>query len=119
MFDGLAYEGGITGAARETLSCARQMQQDKRTRLHADWHREVFDIIESRIVDAVDARSVHKVEERLQRNARVRILCTAVDVCTCVSATTQRPALSSLLHRQQCRGRLDAVDVPAAQHDNV
>ena len=89
VFDGLSYEGGITGAARETLSRARQVQQDKRTRLHADWQREVFDKIESRIVDAVDARSVQEVEERLRRNARVRILCPASDDCTCVSATPQ------------------------------
>lgn len=72
VFEGLVYEGGITGAARETLSRARQVQQEKRARLHADWQREVYDKIESRIQQAVDARSVNAIEKRLQRNAQVR-----------------------------------------------
>ena len=71
VFQGLIYVDGITGAARETLSRARQMQQDKRARLYEDWQREVYDKIEARIVQAVNARSVKEVEEQLQRNAQV------------------------------------------------
>ena len=72
VFDGLAYSDGVTGAARETLSRARKISQERRQRLHAAWDAQVYQKVNDRIQQAVDARSVEDIEARLQRNAKVR-----------------------------------------------
>jgi polyribonucleotide nucleotidyltransferase len=70
VFDGLRYTDGITGAARETLSRARKVEEERKRRLYAAWDAEVYQKLTDRIQRAVTARSVRDIEARLQHNAQ-------------------------------------------------
>jgi hypothetical protein len=68
VFAGFSYTEGATGAARETLSRCKKTRYEKRARLHRDWHEQVYEKINNRVRNAVDARSVQEIDDRLRHN---------------------------------------------------
>lgn len=68
VFAGLDYTSGITGAIQDMLALAATTKANKREQLYNEWKAQVYDKLTDRIQDAVAARSVSEIENRLQHN---------------------------------------------------